>query len=47
MTAILGFSLCVLLVLLVIPDSQLGRILHRQLVERKPAAFTRRVHVAM
>jgi len=34
MTVILGFSLCVLLVLLVIPDSQLGRMLHRQLVDR-------------
>ena len=34
MTAILGFSLCTFLVLLVIPDSQLGRMLHRQLVER-------------
>ena len=34
MFAILGFSLCLLLVMLVIPDSPLGRVLHRQLVER-------------
>jgi len=47
MAAILGFSLCVLLVLLLIPDSQLGRMLHRQLVERPLEALSdiRRHHV--
>ena len=40
MTVILGFSLCVLVVLLVIPDSQLGRMLHRQLVERPLKALS-------
>ncbi|HEY6814759.1 MAG TPA: hypothetical protein VI168_04385 [Croceibacterium sp.] len=34
MAAILGSSLCVLLVLLLIPQSPLGRTLHRHLVER-------------
>ncbi len=41
MTAVIGFSLCVLLVMLVVPDSPVGRLLHRQLVERPLAQLGR------